>query len=331
MPITISQQDYCNLVREARSQQNSNHNDKFNVTHQYPEQLGKGTYRNIQLRQGVELAINNYRLHDDVIVQQSERSHPLEYVFVVTGKEITGKSMPSSVAGGQYKLFGSGMAPTVKFETSAAEPIMRVNVHIKPEVFQTFLGNCDLADMGLEHLIRPSDRCFYRNYGITTVAMQTVLHQILHCPFQGITKKVYLESKVWELMSFLIGEEKERHESKDSVLTIKPDDIERIHHAKEILTQQIDNPPPLFDLALQVGLNDYCLKRGFREVFGTTAFGYLHDLRLEQARQLLLERCLNVTEIALKVGFANRTSLSRAFRRKYGVSPKQYQKISSKL
>ncbi|MEM8674691.1 MAG: helix-turn-helix transcriptional regulator [Cyanobacteria bacterium P01_G01_bin.67] len=72
-------------------------------------------------------------------------------------------------------------------------------------------------------------------------------------------------------------------------------------------------------------LNDCTLKRGFREVFGTTAFGYLHNYRLEQARQLLQEHHLKISEIAHKIGFASRTSLSRGFRQKYGVSPKQYQ------
>ena len=202
---------------------------------------------------------------------------------------------------------------------------MQVSVHIEPEVFQTFFGDRELASMGLEHLIK-RDRSYYHCQGTTTVAMQTVLHQILHCPFGGITKKIYLESKVWELMALLIEEEKERHQSKHSTFTLKPDDVDRIHHAKEILTQQINNPPLLLDLARQVGLNDCTLKRGFREVFGTTAFGYLHDYRLEQARQLLLERRLNVSEVATQVGFGSCSYLSKVFRKKYGVSPKQYQR-----
>ncbi|MEH1833251.1 MAG: hypothetical protein V7L29_14540 [Nostoc sp.] len=36
-----------------------------------------------------------------------------------------------------------------------------------------------------------------------------------------------------------------------------------------------------------VKLNEYALKRGFLQVFGKPLFGYLHDYRLEQARQLL--------------------------------------------
>jgi AraC-like DNA-binding protein len=319
MSVTITKKDYWDLVRETKSEENFCHNDEFDVTWQYPEQLGQGTYREIQLRQGVELAIDRYQLHDDVIMKSPERSHPLEYEFAM------GKSTTTPIPSGQYALYGSGIAPLEKWEQWAAEPIVGINVHIEPEVFQTFLGDRELASMGLEHLIRESDRFYYHCLGATTVAMQTVLHQILHCPFQGITKKLYLESKVWELMALLIEDEQERHQDKRSTFTIKPDDVDRIHHAKEILTQQIDNPPLLLDLARQVGLNDCTLKRGFREVFGTTAFGYLHDHRLEQARQLLLETRFNVSQIAAQVGFGSCSYLSKVFRKKYGVSPKQYQ------
>ena len=317
MPIIISKQDYWDLVYEARQKKNLDDKDRFDITYQYPEQLGKGIYREIELRQGIELGIERYQLHDNVIMQHSERSHPLEYVFGIAG-------ISNYTNSGQYSLCGSGIAPVESWERSAAEPIVEVNVHIKPEVFQAFLGDRELASMGLEHLIR-RDRYYYDCLGTTTVAMQTVLHQVLHCPFQGITKKIYLESKIWELMALLIEEEKERHEVKRSSSTLKPEDIDRIHHAKEILTQQSDNPPLLLDLARQVGLNDCTLKRGFREVFGTTAFGYLHDYRLEQARQLLLENRFNVSEVAARVGFGSCSYLSRVFRKKYGVSPKQYQ------
>jgi len=155
--------------------------------------------------------------------------------------------------------------------------------------------------------------------------MQIALRQILHCPYQGFTRRIFLESKVLELLSLLLGEEVERHSDKPLFANLKPDDVDRVHYAKEILLQNLINPPSLPELARQVGLNECTLKRGFRQVFGTTAFGYLYNHRLEEARQLLLERRLNVSEVAHALGFSNCSHLSRAFRQRYGVSPKQYQ------
>ena len=326
MPITISQQDYWGLVREAQLKKNLNHSDKFDATWQYPEELGQGTYQEIRLMPGIILDITRYHLHDRLIVRSPERSHEIEFNFAIAGKSAhVGKFLHNhSTVAGQYELFGSGIAPIEIWESSPTEPFMAVGVHVKPELLQDFLGDCELASTELEHLIKESDR-YYSCIGTTTVAMQTVLHQILHCPYVGITKKIYLESKVWELMALLVEEELERHHSKHLTSILKSEDIDRIRNAKEILTQQIDHPPLLLDLARQVGLNDCTLKRGFREVFGTTAFGYLHDYRLEQARLMLLENSFSVSMIAERVGFSSCSSLSRAFRKKYGVTPKQYQ------
>ncbi|MEI1374667.1 MULTISPECIES: helix-turn-helix domain-containing protein [unclassified Nostoc] len=72
-----------------------------------------------------------------------------------------------------------------------------------------------------------------------------------------------------------------------------------------------------------MGINECTLKRGF---IGTTVFGYLHDYRMEQARQLLLSRQMKIEQVAQKVGYANRSRFASAFRKKYGVNPKAYQK-----
>ncbi|WP_235071161.1 helix-turn-helix transcriptional regulator [Leptolyngbya sp. Heron Island J] len=290
----------------------------------YPAQLGQGTLRFIQLREGVELLISQFQLHtDDVEIVLPERSHPLEYGFFLSGKAF----QPDVVTTGQYFLTGSGMAPAEVCRDSADELFLSVNVHIEPSVLKTFLGETfDFTWVGLAHLIRPSDQLYYQRCGVTTVAMQTALHQILNCPFDGITQKAYLESKVWELMSLLIDQELRQQDVKSVPNQLKASDIERIHYARDILVQQLHNPPSLLGLARQVGINDYALKRGFRQVFGDTTFGYLHSCRMEKARQLLIEGEVSVSEAARRVGFASRGYFAAAFRKKFGISPGKYRR-----
>lgn len=323
MTITLSQHNYWELFQEAEEQTDSSV-DEFDITWKYPEQLGQGYWREIRLRNGVELAITHYQLHKPVTLQLPERDHPLEYSFHLAGKH---HHQQRSNRAGKYSLFGSGLAPVETCKWVDIEQI-EVNVHIKPEQFATWLNQTtDSIPQELQHLVQPSPQTYYVRSGTTTIAMQTALQQILHCPFQGITKQLYLESKVWELMTLLVEQEltlKENQKITHRSYWLKPDDIDRIHQARTILLEQLDNPPSLIELARQVGLNDCTLKRGFRQVFGTTAFGLLHDYRLEQARQLLEERRLNVSEIAQAIGFANRSYFAAAFRKKFGVTPREY-------
>ncbi|MEL6354955.1 MAG: AraC family transcriptional regulator [Cyanobacteria bacterium J06627_28] len=326
MTITLSQRDYWDLVRTSQLSKNTGPQNTFETTYRFPEQLGQGYYRCMRLRQGVWLRISHLQLHtEDVECFIPERPHPCEYRFYLSGKVREQEMMTA----GQYFLYGSGVAPAEVIRDLADEPISSVTVHIEPSVLKTFLGETfDFASGGLAHLIRPSNQAYYQRLGVTTVLMQTALHQILNCPFDGITRKAYVESKVWELMSLLIGQELRLQDVESLPNPLRASDIERIHYAREILIQQLDNPPSLLGLARQVGINDYALKQGFRQVFGETAFGCLHSYRMEKARQLLLEGEVSVSEAAHRVGFVSRGYFAAAFRKKFGISPGKYRRQS---
>ncbi|MCU0571178.1 MAG: AraC family transcriptional regulator [Oculatellaceae cyanobacterium Prado106] len=87
----------------------------------------------------------------------------------------------------------------------------------------------------------------------------------------------------------------------------------------------LQNPLSLAQLARQVGLNECTLKRGFRQVFGTTAFDYLHHYRLEYAKQLLMTGEMTVAQVAQSIGFA-RNYFTKAFCQKFGYTPGAYRK-----
>ncbi len=87
----------------------------------------------------------------------------------------------------------------------------------------------------------------------------------------------------------------------------------------------MNNPCSLIDLAHQVGTNDAYLKKHFKEVFGTTVFGYLHDAKMREARKMLLED-KTVTEVAYHTGYRYVAHFTRAFKKYFGVTPNQVRK-----
>lgn len=163
---------------------------------------------------------------------------------------------------------------------------------------------------------------FHLPVGKITPTMQTILSQLLNAPYQGMVQRIYLESKVLELLALQLAQILETEQNRQTLINLKASDIERIYHAKDILISQYDNPPTLLDLARRVGVNDNKLKLGFREVFGTTVFGYLHNYRMEMAQMLLQEGKQSVAEVASHVGYSNPGHFAAAFKRKFGMSPK---------
>lgn len=319
MTIELLQNDYQELFREASERTEPSHcSDGFDKIYQFPKQLGQGYSRGIRLREGLLLEIADYQLRDRLMLKAPDREHPLEYTFYISGEH---REKQIAANTGQYAFCGSGMAPEGFCEWSGLQRIYFVNVHIEPELFSQWTSNFESIAPALRQLIRPPDRTFYTHLGTTTAIMQTALHQILHCPYQGLTKQVYLESKVWELMALLLDR---LADSSDRAKKLKPEDVERIHYAGEVLLTRLENPPSLMELARIVGINDHKLKIGFRQVFCTTVFGYLHERRMERSRQLLEAGEFTVTQAAQAVGFANRGYFAASFRRKFGVNPSAY-------
>lgn len=94
--------------------------------------------------------------------------------------------------------------------------------------------------------------------------------------------------------------------------------------AVAVLTKRLVDPLSAVELAHQVGTNQQRLTRIFREQVGMSAYEYLQEMRLERGRSLLGDTDLQVQLIADRVGYRNAGDFTRAFRRHFGVTPRQY-------
>ncbi|MEI1375912.1 AraC family transcriptional regulator [Nostoc sp. UHCC 0926] len=208
----------------------------------------------------------------------------------------------------------------------AGEKYSRIYLEIEPQQFFSNFSEEDLEQIpiSLRQALLGGKVQPYYHQGKITRQMRRVLHQILQCTHEGLMKRMYLESKAVELIMLHFQQFQEQEAHNYSLTTKNLNDIDKIYQAKEILLGNLENPPSLIELARQVGLNDFKLKRGFRQVFGTSAFKYLHDYRLEKASQLLASGEMSVEQVGFKVGFDSRSYFALAFRKKFGLNPKQY-------
>jgi AraC-like DNA-binding protein len=294
--------------------------DEADVIIPFPAELGRGLTRLIEFREGLELAIDYTEPFKDIKLSCEEYHDPdcLRVGFHLSGVH---HSADVTVCPGEYSLIGRGAIAKGICE-SYAEPLREVAFCIPIAQFQSFFGEVPIA---LYPLIGAPEQLSFMQAYRTTPAMQTVLQQILQCPYRGVMKQRYLETKIWELLLLSVQPLVEATSLRSPASKkLTSDQVDRIHAAREILLQRSENPPSLSELARLVGINDCALKQGFRACFGTTTFNYLHHYRLEQAQQLLLVGDLRVEAVAQRVGFTNRSYFARAFRKKFGVNPGEY-------
>jgi AraC-like DNA-binding protein len=98
-------------------------------------------------------------------------------------------------------------------------------------------------------------------------------------------------------------------------------DREKIARAREILIEHIGEPITIRELSRKVAMNECYLKKGFKEMFGTTIFDFYQSQRMEHARYLLYEKGLNVTEVSLMLGYSSISHFSTAFKKHTGLKP----------
>ena len=158
---------------------------------------------------------------------------------------------------------------------------------------------------------------------IITPSMNFVISQIIKAKVNNNMKSLYITGKIYELLSLCFSK------SEDSSIENCPfladeSNVLKIKAAKDIIIQRISEPPTLAELSNEIDLSLKKLKEGFKQIYGTTVYGFLFDYKMELARKLLESRAHNVNEVGLKVGYSTATHFINAFKKKFGTTPKKY-------
>jgi AraC family transcriptional regulator, transcriptional activator of the genes for pyochelin and ferripyochelin receptors len=326
MPLVLSGQDYNDRLQADSSRRETVcHPEPFETKSIWCNAMDQGWFRELHLRD-LWLAIESNQAKENVIYRADSASWGPASSFFISG---TIKSQHVGLTDENFEVPGGHYLECIQDGVEidqwfAEEQVVRIRFGLKLDAIRQFAASLGLPQELQSFTNEKSPSSFYRQ-GTVTPEMQVILHQILQCPYQGAIKQMYLEGKVLELAALQFAQFADADHLSGSESLLKPDDIDRLHHAKEILMAQLDHPPSILSLARQVGLNDFKLKQGFRQVFGTTVFGYLRDYRLEQARLLLLEGQMSLQQVARTIGYTHSGYFAKAFKQKFGVSPKTFQ------
>ena len=102
------------------------------------------------------------------------------------------------------------------------------------------------------------------------------------------------------------------------------DYIQRINKVVAYINNHLDETLDLKKLANEAALSDFHFHRIFKALKGEAIGGYITRLRLEATARLLRYTTLTIEEIAFNIGYETTASLSKAFKKQYGISPTEY-------
>ena len=170
----------------------------------------------------------------------------------------------------------------------------------------------------LESLVNPKDHYVEGPSFYMTPEMHHIVESLFNISYKGKTKMMFFRSQITALLSHFFGQLAINHTQ-----GMKSVDKNRLERAKDILSNNLDNPPSLSELSKELGLNTTKLKKEFKEVFGLPVFKYLQNERLTTAHSLISNNQATVQEAAWHVGYDSLSSFSNAFAKKFGYRPSQ--------
>lgn len=177
---------------------------------------------------------------------------------------------------------------------------------------------CMAGDM-LKNLVPQHDYPLLKASSIRIInpELNDLIQTVVYGEEQLSLHRVLLVSKALQLL-FL-----DLEQLKNDVTTVSTNksDLHKLEKAKILIGQNLQTPYSLIELSRQVGLNDFKLKKGFKEVYGNTVFGYLAELRMEKAKMMLSAAQYTVSEVAHHVGYKNAHHFTVAFKKKFGYLP----------
>lgn len=298
--------------------------DEREILWQCPQSLGRGGVHAIRLRSGFQLLVRDFTPRETVSVTYEENSLPLIFSFLLSG------GIQNDLQQGRWKrkfLFAAGQTSLTSFPAvcgrcvhPAGEHMRMINIWISETMLSSLLGGVGDDEKDIKALLAKGTG-HPLHFGTVTPASQTALFDIANCPYHGAIRRLFLESKCMELICHQLEQIAHGRLHPKPFGLLSACEVERIHHARELLVADLKHPPSVARLSKMVGINDYKLRQGFRKVFGTTIFEQLRRQRLARARVLLERGDRNVAEAAFEVGYSDLKHFYQAFKKQFHTTP----------
>jgi AraC-like DNA-binding protein len=145
-------------------------------------------------------------------------------------------------------------------------------------------------------------------------------NQMLSCRYDEPLRHLYLNAKAMEIICGVVAQINGLSPQQRLRSPAARDKTTAIEAAAAIYREDF-NAPTIEQLATRVGLNRNDFMKGFREAYGVTPHEYRHSLRMEEARRMLREEQLSISQVARRIGYEGYSSFARAYRSYFGHPP----------
>lgn len=290
------------------------------IRYTLPRQMGSGVFELFDTGERFQVWITHAELNQDIGMSYAQDDNAyigLSYVETDTRREniAEGTVKPIQASRTTRSLPSDGVVQGV---CKANMPLHAVNVILYQDFFLHYANMTDTDSyFDILKMMQSFDEQAFMH------ELYPMLAGMLHCPYKDTARRLFMQSRVYEVAAYLIFLCDE--ERAQPTISLSAFDREQIRGIPGILREYMAKPPSIAALSRMVAMNEFKLKAGFRKVFNTTIYEYLRQLRMEEAIELMKED-LTLEQIGERVGYKSLRGFTQAFSNCTGKTPAEWRR-----
>lgn len=150
---------------------------------------------------------------------------------------------------------------------------------------------------------------------LMTVEMHIILKEIIEYSRKGMLQKLFIEAKIMKLLILIFEQFTEKNISE------KPSELHIL--TRKYIDENFNKNLKIADLSRELGINENKIRKEFKKHYHSTIVDYVSELRMLKAKKLIVNKDIMIKEIAIDCGYDYVQNFSRAFKKKFGVSPEK--------
>ncbi|MCE3074980.1 helix-turn-helix domain-containing protein [Chryseobacterium gwangjuense] len=150
---------------------------------------------------------------------------------------------------------------------------------------------------------------------LMTVEMHIILQEIIESSKKGMMQKLFVEAKIMKLLLLIFEQFTEKDHSENH---------SRQHILiKKYIDENYNKNLKINDLSRELGINENKIRKEFKKYYHSTIVDYILELRMLKAKKLIINKNIMIKEIAIDCGYDYVQNFSRAFKKRFGLSPEK--------
>ena len=289
-------------------------------TYRLKSDAGEGLMRDYVVTKGINLIYSEIESYYSFVSEQRMPVDYLEIMYMVEGHaefEMENKRVASADKG-DVCIFNSNVSTRNCLVGKGGMRCLSIVLLI--EALESFLNRMfETNEFGKSNLFREAmdaKSCICVPAG---EKLGNIFSQLMQLPerYGDYHRKILVTEAILFLLD--IGERKN-----SDFRYFSGDTGNKVHAARKILGEDIASDISVEELSDRVGLNRTTLQRVFKQMYGVTTFEYRTQVRMQEAKNLLLNDNVSVTEAAGLCGYSNASKFAAAFKKVFGVTPSKW-------